>query len=169
MFNWSSSFKITSILPNINNNKSNNLERDKEMVQMNQNLITEKPITRRQIIKTVIRLILFITILLGICTFLVLFFGSENVRYGSISFINWLENVDTYLGTFLMILTYSVALLLFCPGTPFNLASGYIFGFFSWFYCFSYWLYLGSYNSFYIGKNNCKGLGEKKRWTLNQK
>jgi len=130
MFNWSSSFKITSILPNINNNKSNNLERDKEMVQMNQNLITEKPITRRQIIKTVIRLILFITILLGICTFLVLFFGSENVRYGSISFINWLENVDTYLGTFLMILTYSVALLLFCPGTPFNLASGYIFGFF---------------------------------------
>lgn len=63
----------------------------------------------------------------SITTFLILFFTSNSVQEYTISLIQWMESLPELLSAGLMILLYAVGLVFFCPGTPFNLAAGFLY------------------------------------------
>jgi len=42
--------------------------------------------------------------------------------------LEWLSQISTWASSLVVTFMYAIALLLFCPGTPFNLAAGFLFG-----------------------------------------
>jgi len=52
----------------------------------------------------------------------------DSFEEGSIEVLSWMTSLPTGLSAGIMILLYSVSLLFFCPGTPFNMAAGFLYG-----------------------------------------
>jgi len=78
--------------------------------------------------KGALRLTILAVLLAGITTFLGFLIGSNNVQIAMVKSLEWLSKLPIWGSSLLMSGMYCVALLLFCPGTPFNLAAGYLFG-----------------------------------------
>jgi len=87
----------------------------------------EKP-TKKIKLATVLRVGTLVLLAVSVTTFLGLFIGSNQVQDKTVDVINYLSSLPTAVSSIIMILMYSVALVLFCPGTPFNLAAGFMFG-----------------------------------------
>lgn len=75
-----------------------------------------------------VRLLILTLLLGGIITFLGFLIGSNHVQTSMVEVLGWLSKLPKWAGSLLMIAMYTVALLFFCPGTPFNLAAGFLFG-----------------------------------------
>eukprot|EP01119_Soliformovum_irregulare_P008467 TRINITY_DN21585_c0_g1_i1.p1 TRINITY_DN21585_c0_g1~~TRINITY_DN21585_c0_g1_i1.p1 ORF type:complete len:323 (+),score=93.78 TRINITY_DN21585_c0_g1_i1:69-1037(+) len=83
---------------------------------------------RRMGFKDVLRIVLAVLMIACIATFLGLLIGSDEIQTFFSYILEWIEGLPTYLSGGLISLMYALALLVFCPGTPFNLASGFLFG-----------------------------------------
>jgi len=75
-----------------------------------------------------LRLTVLLILLAGICTFFGLFLLDDSFEDGFIEVLSWMTSLPTGLSAGIMILLYSVSLLFFCPGTPFNMAAGFLYG-----------------------------------------
>jgi len=77
-----------------------------------------------------IRLTALLMIISGIISFFGVFLLSDSFEDYTISVFNWIRSLPTWLSASVMILLYAVSLLFFCPGTPFNMAAGFLYGIF---------------------------------------
>lgn len=94
----------------------------------NNEVIPKKNFCKRISWQTALRISALAILLAGIGTFLGFLIGSNNVQTNMVLALEWISHLPKWGSSLLMIGMYCVALLLFCPGTPFNLASGYLFG-----------------------------------------
>lgn len=100
-------------------------EEDEELLNPDdENLIP----SRRPKVGTVLRVLLLVLLASAVTTFLGLFIGSHQVQDKTVQLIGVLSSLPKALSSVIMVLLYSFALVLFCPGTPFNLAAGFMFG-----------------------------------------
>jgi len=67
-------------------------------------------------------------LVVGIITFLVFLISSQSVQETSVSLLTSLESYPVWISSAVMILLFALALLFFCPVTPFNLACGFLYG-----------------------------------------
>eukprot|EP01116_Phalansterium_solitarium_P007309 TRINITY_DN1992_c0_g1_i3.p2 TRINITY_DN1992_c0_g1~~TRINITY_DN1992_c0_g1_i3.p2 ORF type:complete len:324 (+),score=47.27 TRINITY_DN1992_c0_g1_i3:141-1112(+) len=67
----------------------------------------------------------------SIGVFLLVLLTSDYLQTQSVELLEWLEDLPVVPSMLLMVLFYAFALVFFCPGTPFNLASGFLYNF--WF------------------------------------
>jgi len=77
---------------------------------------------------TIVRLVALFILLAGTGTFLGFLIGSHEVQDGIVESLEWLSDLPKWASSILVSGMYCVALLFFCPGTPFNLAAGFLFG-----------------------------------------
>lgn len=77
---------------------------------------------------TIVRISLLVVLLSGITIFLGFLIGSNDVQKSMIKALDWISDLPKWGSTLLVSGMYCIALLLFCPGTPFNLAAGFLFG-----------------------------------------
>jgi len=54
--------------------------------------------------------------------------GSNSVQDGLVSTLQWLGDLPIWASSIVVMGMYCVALMFFCPGTPFNLAAGFLYG-----------------------------------------
>jgi len=111
---------------------------DSELVSSSMNTSNQRPAGLRQRFflcffrrlswQSYLRIALLTILLSGIATFLGFLIGSNNVQSGTVEALEWLSKLPTWGSSLLMAGMYCMALLLFCPGTPFNLAAGFLFG-----------------------------------------
>jgi len=72
---------------------------------------------------------LFIVLVTGIALFIGFsIFGGDSFHRKTEELFTTLKTLPTVISCLLVILLYCVALILICPGTPFNLASGFLYG-----------------------------------------
>lgn len=83
---------------------------------------------RRAKLRTALRLSLLIFLICGIITFLGFFFGSTSFQQQATIAFNWLSNLSKWASSAILIVVYAISLLFFCPGTPFNLVAGFLYG-----------------------------------------
>jgi len=76
---------------------------------------------------SVIRIIALCFLVVIAVTFVTVFFSSHEVQNGTLDVLKWTRSIPTVLGAILFAIVYALALVLFCPGTPFNLAAGFLF------------------------------------------
>jgi hypothetical protein len=86
----------------------------------------KKPLKQR--ILFVVRITMMVVLVSGICVFVGFLIGSNSVQNFMLDVLHWLTDLPKWLSAILMVLFYGIGLLFFCPGTPFNLAAGYIYG-----------------------------------------
>jgi uncharacterized membrane protein YdjX (TVP38/TMEM64 family) len=79
-------------------------------------------------IVNVLRLVLLVILLSGVAVFFGLLLGSDKVQTASVSVLHWLEALPKWISILLTAFLYAMALIFFMPGTPFNLAAGFLFG-----------------------------------------
>jgi len=77
---------------------------------------------------TIVRLAALFILLAGTGTFLGFLIGSHDVQDGIVDALEWLSDLPKWASSILVAGMYCVSLLFFCPGTPFNLAAGFLFG-----------------------------------------
>jgi len=77
---------------------------------------------------TIVRLLALFFLLAGTGVFLGFLIGSHDVQDGIVDVLEWLSDLPKWASSILVAGMYCVALLFFCPGTPFNLAAGFLFG-----------------------------------------
>eukprot|EP01112_Ceratiomyxa_fruticulosa_P012992 TRINITY_DN3627_c0_g2_i1.p1 TRINITY_DN3627_c0_g2~~TRINITY_DN3627_c0_g2_i1.p1 ORF type:complete len:374 (-),score=55.34 TRINITY_DN3627_c0_g2_i1:48-1169(-) len=75
--------------------------------------------------KIVLVVILSITIVTVVVLFVIPGSPAQKIL---IQFMEWLKGIPTIGGAFLLSFLYAIALVLCLPGTPFNLAAGFLFG-----------------------------------------
>jgi len=80
-------------------------------------------------IYVILRILLLIGILAGFLVLICAYLTSDAVEDETTEAFLWLQQMPTWISALTMILLYMVSLAFFCPGTPFNLASGFLFGF----------------------------------------
>lgn len=78
--------------------------------------------------QSLLRIVILSLLVCGIGTFLGFLIGSNSVQTSLVGALEWLSKLPKWGSSLLMIGMYCIGLLLFCPGTPFNLASGFLFG-----------------------------------------
>jgi len=78
--------------------------------------------------QTGLRITALAILIIGIATFLGFLVGSNRVQTSMVSVLEWLSHLPKWAGSLVMIGMYTGGLMLFCPGTPFNLAAGFLFG-----------------------------------------
>jgi hypothetical protein len=76
----------------------------------------------------VLRLALLVVVVVGISVLIGFFLFSDDLEVGFVEVLEWLEERPKWLSGTLLALIYAVGLVFFCPGTPFNLAAGFMFG-----------------------------------------
>jgi len=78
-----------------------------------------------------IKLGLILILVLGIITVIVLFFiPNSPIQSALLSFLEWLEEIPKVYSCLLMTIVQTVAVVIILPGTPFNMACGFLFGVF---------------------------------------
>jgi len=75
-----------------------------------------------------VRIAILFALVVGITTFLGFLIGSNHVQTSMVEVLEWLSKLPKWAGSLLMAGMYMTGLMLFCPGTPFNLAAGFLFG-----------------------------------------
>jgi len=83
---------------------------------------------RKQRTKNIFRIIGLVLLASAVASFLIVLITSDKVQDETIEILHFLEHLPRWLSVLLMIGLYCLALLFFCPGTPFNLASGFLYG-----------------------------------------
>eukprot|EP01114_Cavostelium_apophysatum_P019346 TRINITY_DN620_c0_g1_i1.p1 TRINITY_DN620_c0_g1~~TRINITY_DN620_c0_g1_i1.p1 ORF type:complete len:470 (-),score=78.47 TRINITY_DN620_c0_g1_i1:39-1448(-) len=78
--------------------------------------------------QSAVRISVIAVLVIGIATFLGFLIGSNHVQTAMVDVLSWLSRLPKWAGSLLMIGMYCAGLMLFCPGTPFNLAAGFLFG-----------------------------------------
>lgn len=92
-------------------------------------IIEEEDIkTTREMIVSALKIILLISLVAGFVCIFIFFLGTDSGQKKMVKVLESLSTMPTWLSSFAMIGMYSLALVLFCPGTPFNLACGFLFG-----------------------------------------
>jgi len=92
-------------------------------------IIVEEDIkTTRDMIISALKIILLISLVAGFVCIFIFFLGTDSGHKKMVNILESLSAMPTWLSSFAMIGMYSLALVLFCPGTPFNLACGFLFG-----------------------------------------
>lgn len=89
------------------------------------------PTTPGERLKNALRIAMLLFLIVSISTFLLLLFTSDQVQTYTLNLIGWMEDLPVALSMSLMVLLYCIALIFFFPGTPFNLAAGFLYDF--WF------------------------------------
>jgi len=84
--------------------------------------------TLKNKIKNTLRVMALSILTACVVGFMIVFFASNKVQYITIVVLTWLEHLTLSLSVLFMIGLYSIALVFFCPGTPFNLAAGFLYG-----------------------------------------
>jgi len=79
----------------------------------------------------VVRIVLAVILVTGVLVFFILLLASDKVQTASIEILEWLEELPVWISILLTALLYSASLVFFLPGTPFNLAAGFLFGWLS--------------------------------------
>lgn len=79
----------------------------------------------------IVRIVLAVILVSGVLVFFILLLGSDKVQTASVEVLEWLEELPKWISILLTALLYSAALVFFLPGTPFNLAAGFLFGWLS--------------------------------------
>jgi len=114
--------------PKLRTSLSLDLDDDEEEELLHPDDDTNLLPTRRPKLGTVLRILLLVLLATGVTTFLGLFIGSHQVQDKTVQLIDVLSSLPKAVSSVIMILLYAFALVLFCPGTPFNLAAGFMFG-----------------------------------------
>jgi len=77
---------------------------------------------------TVLRIILLVILLTAISIFLGLLFGSDKIQDSLVDGLSDISSLPKWASSLIVTAMYAGGLLIFCPGTPFNLAAGFLFG-----------------------------------------
>ncbi|EGC29310.1 hypothetical protein DICPUDRAFT_43022 [Dictyostelium purpureum] len=91
-------------------------------ISLNRNF---KSIDAKKIIRLSLILVLSITILI---LFILLFIPNSPVNRVTLSFMEWIKQIPKGWGCILLTIIYAVSLVFCFPGTPINLAAGFLFG-----------------------------------------
>jgi len=87
-----------------------------------------KPSCKKLKPMTILRLVLLSFLLIGVGVVIGFVLGSNSMKDNVVTVFQWLGHLPIWASCFLVILMYCVALMFFFPGTPFNLAAGFLYG-----------------------------------------
>eukprot|EP01117_Protostelium_nocturnum_P017675 TRINITY_DN7233_c0_g1_i1.p1 TRINITY_DN7233_c0_g1~~TRINITY_DN7233_c0_g1_i1.p1 ORF type:complete len:338 (+),score=115.84 TRINITY_DN7233_c0_g1_i1:154-1167(+) len=99
-----------------------------------------------------LKITLLLIVISGGITLLALFFFSESAKAFFLNGISWMAALPQPASSFLMMAIYATCLLFFCPGTPFNLACGFMFGVYIGSIVATAGCMLGSIAAYFAGK-----------------
>ena len=79
--------------------------------------------------RTIVKVIIFVLVCVAILGIFISFFIEASPTSGwLLAGLEYLEKIHIVWGSILLVVFYTIALLFILPGTPFNLAAGFLFG-----------------------------------------
>eukprot|EP01091_Cochliopodium_minus_P006270 TRINITY_DN16152_c0_g1_i1.p1 TRINITY_DN16152_c0_g1~~TRINITY_DN16152_c0_g1_i1.p1 ORF type:complete len:296 (-),score=68.40 TRINITY_DN16152_c0_g1_i1:29-916(-) len=112
--------------------------------------------------KTIIKIIIFsivVALILGL--FISFFIDASPTSKWLLSALEYLEKIHIVWGSILLVVFYTVALLFILPGTPFNLAAGFLFGIWIGSLVTVIGCFLGGFFGFILGRYIIRSWAEK--------
>jgi len=100
-----------------NNNNNNN---NKDFFHIHINIQLDR--------STILRIVLLLVLISATLLLFGFLLGSDEVQDKLLDFFHWLQKIPEWMSVIVIVMVYCCGLLFCMPGTPFNLAAGFLYG-----------------------------------------